>query len=84
MQGVQFDEAEDGKGRPINFRTQYFTVGRHANPDHRVPFEKAVDPHNVLKNLESNTIVHSGDNDVIYLEYKDDRCIYQWMRMNEP
>ncbi|KAJ7200412.1 hypothetical protein GGX14DRAFT_400754 [Mycena pura] len=71
--GCSVREAEDDKGRPINFRTQYFTVGRHANPDHRVPFEKAVDPHNVLKDLESNTIVHSGDNDVIYLEYKDDR-----------
>ncbi|KAJ7438298.1 hypothetical protein B0H11DRAFT_1935344 [Mycena galericulata] len=54
---------------------RYFTVGRNIPDENRIPFAKYVDPAGVLNRFIKEHVAHCMDNDVSYLELKDNKPV---------
>ncbi|KAJ7753464.1 hypothetical protein B0H16DRAFT_1459363 [Mycena metata] len=58
-------------GDVISASGRYFSMGRNIPKEARVPFNKKVDPANVQTKLLSKDLVHCRDNEVHYVQGKD-------------
>ncbi|KAJ7483126.1 hypothetical protein B0H11DRAFT_1914865 [Mycena galericulata] len=65
----------DDYGSSISSNCRYFTVGRNIPDENRIPFAKYVDPAGVLNRFIKEHVAHCMDNDVSYLELKDDKPV---------
>ncbi|KAJ7503916.1 hypothetical protein B0H11DRAFT_1905803 [Mycena galericulata] len=54
---------------------RYFTVRRNIPDENRIPFAKYVDPAGVLNRFIKEHVAHCMDNDISYLELKDDKPV---------
>ncbi|KAJ7435614.1 hypothetical protein B0H11DRAFT_2257069 [Mycena galericulata] len=65
----------DDYGSSISSNCRYFTVGHNIPDENRIPFAKYVDPAGVLNRFIKEHVAHCMDNDVSYLELKDDKPV---------
>ncbi|KAJ7017409.1 hypothetical protein C8F04DRAFT_1200635 [Mycena alexandri] len=62
-------------GETLKATCRYFTMGKNTPAEAKVPFASNVDPQKVLEKLTSESISHREDNDVDYLEWKNEKLI---------
>ncbi|KAJ7016067.1 hypothetical protein C8F04DRAFT_1282792 [Mycena alexandri] len=62
-------------GETLKATCCYFTMGNNTPAEVKVLFASNVDPQKVLEKLTSESISHCKDNDVDYLEWKDEKLI---------
>ncbi|KAJ7038282.1 hypothetical protein C8F04DRAFT_951465, partial [Mycena alexandri] len=62
-------------GEMLTATCRYFTMGNNIPAEAKVPFASNVDPQKVLEKLMSVSCSHCEDNNVNYLEWKDEKLI---------
>ncbi|KAJ7444424.1 hypothetical protein B0H11DRAFT_2250105 [Mycena galericulata] len=67
------DMASDDFGKSPVSNCRYFTLGRNVPEGERIPFAQYIDPAGVLGRFIREDVSHCLDNDVAYLELKNDR-----------
>ncbi|KAJ7032845.1 hypothetical protein C8F04DRAFT_1184546 [Mycena alexandri] len=80
---VQFPEGSvdnwaattEDHGEMLQAACRYFTMGKNTPAEAKVPFASNVDPQKVLQKLTSESISHCEDNDVDYLEWKNEKLV---------
>lgn len=69
------DIPSDTHGSSIVSNCRYFTMGRNVHIDTKIDFAKYVDPAGVLGKFLGDGVSHCMDNDVAYLELKNNKSI---------
>ncbi|KAJ7017751.1 hypothetical protein C8F04DRAFT_978602, partial [Mycena alexandri] len=64
-------------GETLKATCRYFTMGKNTPVEAKVPFASNVDPQKVLEKLTSELISHCEDNNVNYLEWKNEKLIHK-------
>ncbi|KAJ7508022.1 hypothetical protein B0H11DRAFT_1902335 [Mycena galericulata] len=69
------DMVSNDFGKSLVSNCRYFTIGRNIPEAERIPFAQYVDPAGVLGRFIREDVSHCLDNDVAYLELKNDRPV---------
>ncbi|KAJ7826397.1 hypothetical protein B0H14DRAFT_3874045 [Mycena olivaceomarginata] len=62
-------------GRSLTSSCRYFTIGNNIPDALKTPFHPKTDPRGVLSEHISDKVSHCFDNDVMYMELKDDKYV---------
>ncbi|KAJ7766545.1 hypothetical protein DFH07DRAFT_769807 [Mycena maculata] len=69
------DSSSDVFGDTLSANSRYFTFGHNIPENLKVPFNRYVDPADVLSKFLNEQVAHCVDNDVIYMELKNGKFV---------
>ncbi|KAK7007945.1 hypothetical protein R3P38DRAFT_3211600 [Favolaschia claudopus] len=72
--GWKIEKSHTIGGSELSSSCRYFTVGRKIPEGDKIPFANAVDPYGVLTAFVTETVAHCVDNDVLYMQFKNNQC----------
>ncbi|KAJ7785425.1 hypothetical protein B0H14DRAFT_3506931 [Mycena olivaceomarginata] len=69
------DPKSETYGSSLTSNCRYFTLGKSVPQELKTPFDRHTDPHNVLSSFLTESVTHCFDNDVAYMDLKENKYV---------